>query len=115
MKVSNVTVRRRLFIVLILAGISFLALVLRLSYVQLWQGEELANKAENSWRRDIPYVAKRGEIVDRNGIQLAYNVSSPTVYAIPVQIKDKEAAAAALAPLLDMSQQSLFDKIKTKK
>ncbi|WP_169083316.1 stage V sporulation protein D [Paenibacillus sp. PL91] len=114
MKVSNVTVRRRLFIVLILAGISFLALCIRLSYVQLWQGEELANKAENSWRRDIPYVAKRGEIVDRNGIQLAYNVSSPTVYAIPVQIKDKQAVAAALAPLLDMSQEKLFTKIKTK-
>jgi stage V sporulation protein D (sporulation-specific penicillin-binding protein) len=112
MKVSNVTVRRRLFIVLILAGISFLALCIRLSYVQLWQGEELADKAENSWRRDIPYVAKRGEIVDRNGIQLAYNVSSPTVYAIPVQIKDQQAVAAALAPLLDMSQETLFNKIK---
>ncbi|WP_138751922.1 stage V sporulation protein D [Paenibacillus sinopodophylli] len=115
MKVSNVTVRRRLFIVLILAGVLFLALCLRLSYVQLWKGEELADKAENSWRRDIPYVAKRGEIVDRNGIQLAYNVSSPTVYAIPVQIKDKQAVASALAPLLDMSQESLYEKIKTKK
>lgn len=114
MKVSNVTVRRRLFIVLILAGVSFLALCVRLSFVQLWQGEQLADKAEDSWRRNIPYVAKRGEIVDRNGIQLAYNVSSPTVYAIPVQIKDQQAAAAALAPLLDMSQETLYKKIKTR-
>lgn len=114
MKVSNVTVRRRLFIVLILAGVSFLALCLRLSYVQLWQGEELAAKAEDSWRRNIPYVAKRGEITDRNGIQLAYNVSAPTVYAIPVQVKDKEAAAASLAPLLDMSAETVLKKIKTK-
>lgn len=112
MKVSNVTVRRRLFIVLILAGVSFLALCVRLSFVQLWQGEQLADKAEDSWRRNIPYVAKRGEIVDRNGIQLAYNVSSPTVYAIPVQIKDQQAAAAALAPLLDMSQETLYKKLK---
>ncbi|RCW46533.1 stage V sporulation protein D [Paenibacillus prosopidis] len=114
MKVSNVTVRRRLFIVLILAGVSFVALCIRLGYVQLWLGEELANKAEDSWRRDIPYMAKRGEIVDRNGVQLAYNVSAPTVYAIPVQIKDHQATAAALAPLLDMSEETILKKIKTK-
>lgn len=115
MKVSNVTVRRRLFIVLILGGISFIALCLRLAYVQLWQGEELASKAEDSWRRDIPYVAKRGEIWDRNGVQLAYNVSSPTVWAIPVQIKDPQSTAAALAPLLDMSVEALSKKITTRK
>ncbi|MBD2870131.1 stage V sporulation protein D [Paenibacillus arenilitoris] len=114
MKVSNVTVRRRLFIILLLAGVSFIALCLRLAYVQLWQGEELAGKAEDSWRREIPYVAKRGEIVDRNGVQLAYNVSSPTVFAIPVQIKDHPATAAALAPLLDMSQETILGKIKKK-
>ncbi|WP_028611229.1 stage V sporulation protein D [Paenibacillus harenae] len=114
MKVSNVTVRRRLFIILILAGVSFMALCFRLAYVQLWQGEELAGRAEDSWRRNIPYVAKRGEIVDRNGVQLAYNVSAPTVYAIPVQIKDHQATAAALAPLLDMSQETILKKIKSK-
>ncbi|NIK75872.1 stage V sporulation protein D (sporulation-specific penicillin-binding protein) [Paenibacillus castaneae] len=115
MKVSNVTVRRRLFIVLILAGVAFIALCFRLSYVQLWQGEELANKAEDSWRRNIPYVAKRGEIIDRNGVELAYNVSSPTVWAIPVQVKEQQATAAALAPLLDMSEEKILTKIKTKK
>ncbi|GKU78361.1 stage V sporulation protein D [Paenibacillus sp. L3-i20] len=115
MKVSNVTVRRRLFIVLILAGVAFIALCIRLGYVQLWKGAELAEKAENSWRRDIPYVAKRGEIWDRNGVQLAYNVSSPTVWAIPVQIKDREGSAAKLAKLLDMSEETILSKLKTKK
>lgn len=115
MKVSNVTVRRRLFIVLIMAGVAFIALCLRLGYVQLWKGAELAEKAENSWRREIPYVAKRGEIWDRNGIQLAYNVSSPTVWAIPVQVKDHEGTASALSGLLDMSKEKILEKIKTKK
>ncbi|CAM4145305.1 stage V sporulation protein D [Paenibacillus alkaliterrae] len=114
MKVSNVTVRRRLFIIVILAGAAFLALSLRLGYVQLWQGKELTDKAENSWRREIPYVAKRGEIIDRNGVQLAYNVSAPTVFAIPVQIKDHQITAAALAPLLEMSEETILKKIKTR-
>ncbi|MEF2245580.1 stage V sporulation protein D [Paenibacillus sp. IITD108] len=115
MKVSNVTVRRRLFSIILLAGIAFAALIGRLAYVQLWQGEELSEKAEDSWRRNIPYVAKRGEIWDRNGVQLAYNVSSPTVWAIPVQVKDKEAAAKALAVPLGMTEEKLLEKIKTKK
>ncbi|RIX59340.1 stage V sporulation protein D [Paenibacillus nanensis] len=114
MKVSNVTVRRRLFIVLILAGVAFVSLCLRLAYVQLWKGAELAERAENSWRRDIPYMAKRGEIWDRNGVRLAYNVSSPTVWAIPVQIKDPQGTAASLSKLLDMSEEKLLQKLTLK-
>lgn len=114
MKVSNVTVRRRLFIVLILAGVAFISLCLRLAYVQLWEGAELAERAENSWRRDIPYMGKRGEIWDRNGVRLAYNVSSPTVWAIPVQIKDPKGTAVALSRLLDMSQEKLLEKLTMK-
>lgn len=114
MKVSNVTVRRRLFIVLLFAGIAFLALCLRLAYVQLVEGAELSAKAENSWRRDIPYMANRGEIWDRNGVRLAYNVSSPTVWAIPVQVKDKEGTAETLSRQLGMSEEKLIKLLSTK-
>lgn len=111
MKVSNVTVRRRLFTILLFAIIAFLALCVRLGYVQLIQGAELSEKAENSWRRDIPYAAKRGEIWDRNGTRLAYNISTPTVWAIPVQVKEKEQTAKILAPLLDMSYDAVLEKV----
>ena len=39
---------------------AFAALAFRLGYVQLWSGDELAAKAEDSWRRNIPFSAKRG-------------------------------------------------------
>ncbi|MFC4778471.1 stage V sporulation protein D [Paenibacillus sp. GCM10023252] len=112
MQVSNVTVRRRLFGVLVLAIVAFSALVLRLGYVQLMKGEELAARAENSWRREIPYTAKRGEIWDRNGERIAYNVSSPTVMAIPAQVKDKQRTASALAPILGMTEEKLLQLVK---
>lgn len=114
MKVSNVTVRRRLFTILIIAIVAFIGLGIRLSYVQLIKGSELSEKAENSWRRDIPYVAKRGEIWDRNGVRLAYNISTPTVWAIPVQVKEKEKTAEILAPLLDMTKQQVLEKVSKK-
>lgn len=88
-------------------AVLFVALALRLAYVQLAEGEELTARAEDSWRRNIPFTAKRGEVLDRNGTKLAYNVSSPTIYAIPVQVKDKEGTAEKLAPLLGMTQEKL--------
>ncbi|GGG10275.1 stage V sporulation protein D [Paenibacillus abyssi] len=114
MKVSSVMVRRRLFIALIIAVLSFAALIVRLGYVQLVKGGELSEKAEDSWRRNIPFSAKRGEIVDSSGVKLAYNVSSPTVMAIPAQIKDPRTTANKLAQALDMSEERIFATITKK-
>ncbi|WP_274651859.1 stage V sporulation protein D [Paenibacillus humicola] len=107
MKVSNVTVRRRLFAALAVSVVAFSLLAGRLGYVQLWNGEQLAAKAEDSWRREIPFAAKRGEIWDRNGVRLAYNISSPTVMAIPAQVKNADDTAAKLAPLLGMTEEQV--------
>ncbi|WP_019636238.1 stage V sporulation protein D [Paenibacillus fonticola] len=111
MKISKVTVRRRLLLLLLLLVLLFAALVARLAYVQLGKGAELSAKAEDSWRRNIPFSAKRGEISDRNGVTLAYNISTPTVMAIPVQIKTPEATARSLAPLLGMSEEEILKTI----
>lgn len=107
MKVSKVVTRRRMLWTLLGLAVVFGSLTVRLAYVQLYQGEKLSAKAEESWRRNIPYTAKRGEILDREGVALAYNVSSPTVYAVPVQVKDKQKAAQQLAPLLGMTEEKL--------
>jgi len=108
-KVSNVTRRRRLLISLAVLCLLFAAIIVRLAYVQLGKGAELSAKAEENWRRQIPSVAKRGEIQDRNGVALAYNISSPTIMAVPVQVKDPDKTARLLAPLLGMTE----EKIKT--
>jgi stage V sporulation protein D (sporulation-specific penicillin-binding protein) len=114
LKKSNVTMRRRLVWGLLGLFVLFAALSIRLAYVQLGKGGELSAKAEDSWRRNIPFAAKRGEILDRQGTALTYNVSSPTVMAIPVQIKEPEETARRLAPLLDMSEDKVL-KLITKR
>jgi stage V sporulation protein D (sporulation-specific penicillin-binding protein) len=108
LKTSQVTVRKRLFWALLFIVFAFGALIVRLGYVQLWKGPELAQLAEESWRRNIPFQAKRGEIIDRNGVKLAYNVSSPTVWAIPAQIRDPQEVARRLAPVLGSTESRLL-------
>ncbi|MBR2563605.1 MAG: stage V sporulation protein D [Paenibacillus sp.] len=112
MKGSTVNLRRRLLWSLCILVMLFSALVIRLAYVQLGKGPELSAKAEESWRRNIPYTAKRGEILDRNGTSLAYNVTTPTIMAIPAQVKEAETTAKSLAPLLGMTEEKLLATIK---
>jgi len=107
LQVSRITSRRRLYVALVAIALAFAALLVRLAYVQLWKGDELSRLAEESWRRQVPFAAKRGEITDRNGIRLAYNVSSPTILAIPAQVKDPAEAARKLAPVLGMTEERL--------
>ena len=111
MKVSNVTTRRRLFAALLLLTVLFAALLIRLGYIQLWKGSELAERAEDSWRRNIPVTAKRGEILDRNGIRLAYNISSPSVMAIPAQVQNPAETAAALARVLGADESVILKQL----
>ncbi|SFJ04739.1 stage V sporulation protein D [Thermoflavimicrobium dichotomicum] len=114
MRIINKTVRKRLFLLLLVAFLVFLVLLGRLSYVQLVQGEWLTKKAEDLGTRDIPFQAKRGRILDRNGEVLTYNISAPSVMVIPVQIKDREKTAQELARILQASEKEILEQIKKK-
>ncbi len=113
-RVSNVTVRKRIMILLLAILIFYSVLITRLGYIQLYQGNWLLDKAEDLWSRDIPFEPKRGRILDRNGNLLAYNISVATVMAIPAQIEDAKTTAAKLAPILNMNEQKLYEKITKK-
>ncbi|RXT15001.1 stage V sporulation protein D [Ammoniphilus sp. CFH 90114] len=111
MRVSNVTVRRRIFIALLIGVFLYSLLVARLGYVQVIKGPWLTKNAEELWTRNIPFEAKRGMIYDRNGEVLAYNISVPSVMAIPIQVKDKPGTAKELARVLKGNEQEIYRQI----
>lgn len=111
MRVSGVTVRRRLTIALVIGIFLYALLGSRLGYVQLVKGSWLADKADNLWSRDIPFEAKRGKILDRNGEILAYNISAPSVIVFPAQVKDAEETAEKLAQILGASKEKIYKDI----
>ena len=114
MRVSNVTVRKRLTMVLLIGIFIFFIIDMRLGYVQMILGEGLTEKAKGLWSRNIPFEPNRGEIVDRNGVALATNISAPTVYVVPRQIKNPAEAAEKLASVLNMSKEKAYDLITKK-
>ncbi|WHY35813.1 stage V sporulation protein D [Cytobacillus firmus] len=111
MRVSNVTVRKRLTAALFVGILVFFIIDLRLGYVQFFLGNMLTDGAKELWSRDIPFEPERGEIVDRNGVPLATNVSAPTVYVVPRQIKDPADAAEKLAAVLNMPKEKAYELI----
>ncbi|WP_273834775.1 stage V sporulation protein D [Guptibacillus sedimenti] len=111
MRVSNVTVRRRLVIALIVGLFVFAVVIVRLGYVQLVMGSWLSEKAKDSWSRNIPFEPSRGEILDRNGVALATNVSAPSVLIVPRQLQNPAATAEALAASLNTSKEKVYETI----
>ncbi|WP_246064834.1 stage V sporulation protein D [Melghirimyces algeriensis] len=114
MSIPGSLVRKRLFIALSIGLLLFAGLLVRLGYVQLIQGTWLNEKARELWTRDIPFEGKRGRILDRNGDVLAYNISSPTVLAIPAQIKDPAQTARELARILLAPEEKIYRQITKK-
>ncbi|MGJ9381313.1 stage V sporulation protein D [Salipaludibacillus sp. CF4.18] len=107
--VSFVTVRKRLIFTLIAGVVLFLIMGARLWYVQVVMGEEISEKAEESWGRNIPFEAERGDILDRNGESLAINVTAPTVLVVPRQIKDPVKVSEQLAKVLHMTPEKAYE------
>ncbi|WP_078547307.1 stage V sporulation protein D [Litchfieldia alkalitelluris] len=114
MRVSNVTVRKRLATVLFFGFLIFLIIDIRLGYVQFFIGNKLTALAEDSWSRNIPFEPERGEILDRNGIALATNQSAPSVLVVPRQIEDPADAAEKLAAILNMSEEDAYKHVTKK-
>ncbi|WP_026700139.1 stage V sporulation protein D [Salibacterium aidingense] len=109
MRVSFVTVRKRLFFVLAVGAVAIVVLLLRLGFVQFSMGDWLSELARDSWSRDVPFEAERGEILDRNGEVLATNVSAPSVIAAPRQIEDPEQSAEQLADVLGAGEDKVYE------
>jgi stage V sporulation protein D (sporulation-specific penicillin-binding protein) len=107
MRVSNVTVRKRLMFVLIAGILVFLVIDMRLGYVQFILGDKLTSKAKALWSRNVPFEPERGKILDRNGVELAKNESAPTVYAVPKQIKNPTEVAEKLARILEVPHEKI--------
>ena len=88
---------------------------MRFFYVQVLWSEELNYRALDQWTREIPIVAKRGKITDRNGVVLADNETAYTVFARSNAVKDKQKTAALLAEALGQESDGIYEKLTKKK
>lgn len=99
---------KRIYYVYIVVLIIFLVIILRVFYLQVFKTNNIGKLADNLWSRNLPILADRGKITDRNGIVLADNLTTTSLVVIPVQIKDKELVASKISEILGTSYLNIY-------
>ena len=79
---------RRGRLVLILLGLSFLALALRALYLQGITTDFLQARGERIYESTLTLHASRGKILDRNGVVLAASVPARSIAIRPKETKE---------------------------
>ncbi len=92
----------------------FILILARIFYVQVAWGKELVYRATDQWNREIPVIARRGIISDRNGEVLAGNLTTYSVFVRPNAVREVEYTATILSGLFSVDPQMLLEKLKSK-
>ena len=108
---TGTVVRRRLAACMAAFFVLFLVLTARLFYLQAIAAEDLQRRAQAQWTSESVIAPTRGGIYDRNGTALALSATAYTASASPRQVKDAQAFARALAPVLDMEEDEIIRRV----
>ncbi|MDH3606898.1 MAG: penicillin-binding protein 2 [Acidimicrobiia bacterium] len=90
----------RLFLVGAVFVLAWVAIGVKLVFVQGVQAQALEDQALDQRLRSVTLEADRGTIFDRDGRELALTIEATTVYANPREISDPALTAAQLSGLL---------------
>ena len=114
--------KKRLSLALATLTCVFLLLIIRLSYIMVVKREEYSNKAEEQWTSEVKIDARRGSILDRNGVELAV---SANVYRVDFDLNSiraylkkenvtRENIAPKIAESLGLEESAVLKKLNTK-
>ena len=87
-------------------------LFFRIGYIQIKRGDYLQDKADKLHNRERTLEAKRGDIVDANGVVLATSASINRISVIHNQIDDAEGTARILAQELGLNYDEVLEKVQ---
>lgn len=110
---SITILRKRLFAIILAVTFLFLFVLGRLFYVQVIWGNALQEKAIDQWTREIPVIASRGKITDVNGVVLADNNDTYTVFVRKKAVLDIHKTAKILANTLEMDFDYVYNRLTT--
>ena len=112
MFVENIHGRIRFIFVIVL--LMFIAVIIKVFYIQVIDYKKLNDLADNLWSRNLPITSDRGLILDRNGKVLADNITTVSLVLIPNQIKNKEQVSQDLATILNVKYEDMYKHVNKK-
>lgn len=112
MFVENIHGRIRFIFVIVL--LMFIAVIIKVFYIQVIDYKKLNDLADNLWSRNLPITSDRGLILDRNGKVLADNITTVSLVLIPNQIKNKEQVTRDLSTILNVKYEDMYKHVSKK-
>lgn len=103
--------RKKIVVATALFMLALLGLVGRLVYFMVFQSEYYSKKAEDLHVRERYIKAKRGKILDRNGVVLADNVTVCNISVIHNQIQEREKVIEVLCKELGLSEEYVTKRV----
>ena len=107
-------IHKRMKIIIVVMIILFLIIIGRVFYIQVIDYKRLNKYATDLWSRNLPVGSDRGIIYDRNGVELANNVTNTSLIIIPNQVKNKEEVAKKLSEILSVDYKEMYRHISKK-
>ena len=108
MKYYKLRKSKRVLFIYLITILGFMALVVKLSYVKIVNGQNYYELALDLWTREAPVRGVRGNIYDRNGNLIVGTYLSPTLITIPKQVEDKEKTAKILSDILNVDKKAIL-------
>lgn len=105
-------VSQRARAILILFGLCFALLIYRVVTLMVLPDPQLDRSIARQYEGTVTLHPVRGPILDRNGRELAVSMTLDSIFADPALVEDPAGAAAVLAPVLDLSEQELLQKLR---
>ena len=111
---KNISRKRRMIYLLIIAVILFTLLIIRIFWLQFISGDELQTLAYEQQTLDRKVNPRRGTIYDSNMTELAVSSTVYTVTVNPTNIeeKNKEIIAKKICEIFDLDYEKILKRIK---
>ena len=105
------SIQKRFVATLLIVAILFVALLVRVFYLQIIDGRNLQVLAAEECLRDLPLSSKRGEILDSSGVSLATTITTYDVYVRARNVTEPAKLARALSDSLNIDYEKAYTKV----
>jgi len=105
----------RLVCVGLLLGVGLVAVIYRTASLSIVDHDKLRTMSEKQHRRTIHVTPRRGDIVDRRGVELAVSLEVESVFGRPSEIDNTGEVARIVAARTGQSERVLLNKLHTNK
>ncbi|MFN2579311.1 MAG: penicillin-binding protein [Pyrinomonadaceae bacterium] len=111
----NETAHRRIVFVAIALVVWMLAIGARLVQLQIHQHDDLASRARNQQLSSIETAPARGQVLDRQGRELARSLDTESFYSDPSEVKNVDETARKIAAVTGVDRADLIKRFNDAK